>query len=649
LGGTSAVPLEGPASAVRTRKYFGLGSLRVSMRSGEPRPPFERFAQHWTYGMLAWTRPGELVYTTNITGQFNAWRQAVGPRGERGYARPVTAHRSRTVRALVPTRDGRTLFFSADEDGDEQFQVYRVALDGGDPAALTADRTVRHELGSGAVDPLGRQLLYVDNARSPADMDVVVHDLRRGTTRRPLATDLLWSSPTWDPAGRRFFALQIRSNTRVRSFVHDLRRGTTVELLPHETEENAIAHAWSPDGRGIFLTSNLGREHERLEYVDVTSGRSKVVFDPPHGVESCAVAERAGTIVCGVNEEGYTVLYTGRPGARWRRVPGLPRGCVLAVWGPALALTADGRQGSVIWHTGTRPAEVVWFSLPTGRPTTLTDSMPGGVPGGPLPAPRLVRFRSFDGRWIPAFYYAPRRRSAGRSPAVLSIHGGPEGQERPAWLYAGLYAYLASRGIYVLAPNIRGSSGYGQSYQKLIHHDWGGNELKDLRAAAEWLRARPEVDGQRLGVYGGSFGGFATLSCLSRLPEYWKAGVDIVGPSNLITFVKSVPPFWVRFMDEWVGNPMTEAKFLRDRSPISYIDQVRADVLVIQGANDPRVNRAESDQMVEQLRARGRRVDYLVFDDEGHGFTKTENLLKAIGTSARFLSDHLLPARDPTT
>jgi dipeptidyl aminopeptidase/acylaminoacyl peptidase len=208
-------------------------------------------------------------------------------------------------------------------------------------------------------------------------------------------------------------------------------------------------------------------------------------------------------------------------------------------------------------------------------------------------------------------------------------------------MYGGLYAWLNAHGIAVLAPNIRGSTGYGTSYQKLIHHDWGGAELKDLKAAADWMCARPEIDPARLGVFGGSFGGFATLSCVTRLPEYWKVGVDIVGPSNLMTFVKTVPPFWVRFMAQWVGDPETEADFLRDRSPITYIDNVRADLLVVQGANDPRVNKAESDQMVEHLRAKGRKVEYMVFEDEGHGFTKRVNQLRAMGACGRFLVDHL--------
>ena len=226
----------------------------------------------------------------------------------------------------------------------------------------------------------------------------------------------------------------------------------------------------------------------------------------------------------------------------------------------------------------------------------------------------------------------------------LSIHGGPEAQERPGWGYEGLYQFLQYSGIGVFCPNIRGSTGYGKSYQKLIHRDWGGNELQDLKFAAEWLMGRKEIDGSRMAVFGGSFGGFATLSCVTRLPEYWKAGVDICGPSNLLTFCKSVPPFWLRFMKEWVGDAETESDFLLQRSPITYIDRTKADMLIIQGANDPRVVKPESDQMVDRLKQMGRSVEYMVFPDEGHGFTKSENARKGFGAAADFLVAKLTQA-----
>jgi dipeptidyl aminopeptidase/acylaminoacyl peptidase len=256
-----------------------------------------------------------------------------------------------------------------------------------------------------------------------------------------------------------------------------------------------------------------------------------------------------------------------------------------------------------------------------------------------------VRFATWDGRQIPAFLYRPAGASAADPvPVVLSIHGGPEAQERPTYAYAGFYQYLLSRGIAILAPNIRGSTGYGKSYQRLIHRDWSGGDRLDFEAAVKYLHGLDWVDRDRIAVYGGSYGGFATLTCVSRLPDYWAAAVDIVGPANLVTFTKAVPPTWRRFMALWVGDPETEEEFLLERSPITYVDQIKTPLFVIQGAKDPRVVKAESDQIVAELRERGVPVRYDVYEDEGHGFTKRENELKAMGDVAAFLEEHLLPA-----
>jgi dipeptidyl aminopeptidase/acylaminoacyl peptidase len=248
---------------------------------------------------------------------------------------------------------------------------------------------------------------------------------------------------------------------------------------------------------------------------------------------------------------------------------------------------------------------------------------------------------------IPAWLYRPK--GAGRFPVVLSIHGGPESQERPRYNYNGLYQYLLSRGFGILAPNIRGSTGYGISYQKLIYRDWGGAELGDIEHAAKYLQTLDWVDANRIAVFGGSFGGFATLSAVTRLPQYWALGVDIVGPSNLITFVNSVPPHWRSMLRTWVGDAEDDHDMLVERSPITYVDQIRVPMLVIQGAKDPRVVQAESDQMVERIRKNGGDVRYYVDENEGHGATRRENSIKWMGMIADYIEEYLLDEPVPET
>jgi dipeptidyl aminopeptidase/acylaminoacyl peptidase len=272
--------------------------------------------------------------------------------------------------------------------------------------------------------------------------------------------------------------------------------------------------------------------------------------------------------------------------------------------------------------------------------------MLGGIDLADMVDPELVYYETFDGKQIPAWLYKPKM-AADNFPVLLSIHGGPEAQERPTYNYAGLYQYLLNRGIAVLAPNIRGSSGFGITYQTLIHRDWGGGELKDIEHAAKYLQSLDWVDNERIGVFGGSFGGFATLSAVTRLPDYWAVAVDVVGPSNLVTFVNSVPEHWKPIMKKWIGDAEEDFDMLMERSPITYVNQIKAPLLVVQGANDPRVVQAESDQMVEAMRENGIDVEYYVDPEEGHGAARTKNRNKWMRMIAEYLENHLVNVEEP--
>ncbi|WP_205719480.1 alpha/beta hydrolase family protein, partial [Actinomadura geliboluensis] len=253
--------------------------------------------------------------------------------------------------------------------------------------------------------------------------------------------------------------------------------------------------------------------------------------------------------------------------------------------------------------------------------------------------PDLITYPASGGRYVHALLYRPH--TPGPHPVLLSVHGGPEAQERPEYAYAGLYQYLLHEGIAVLAPNIAGSTGYGLTHQKLIYRNWGGIDLDDLDHAVRHLQTLPGIDASHIAVMGGSYGGFAALSCLARLPYQWAAGVSFCGPSNLVTLARACPPTWRPTVDAVLGNPDTDAEHLTCRSPITYADAITAPLLVIQGAHDPRVPKDESDQIVTRLRARGIDVRYDVYPDEGHGFTNRSNEIKAYGDIAQFLLAHL--------
>jgi len=205
-----------------------------------------------------------------------------------------------------------------------------------------------------------------------------------------------------------------------------------------------------------------------------------------------------------------------------------------------------------------------------------------------------------------------------------------------------LVSRLLERGVAIVAPNIHGSTGYGKAWQARIHRDWGGIDLADLRSVADWMGAQPDFDSDRFGVFGGSYGGFATLTCVTRLQEYWCCAVDVFGPSNLVTMLENAPPNWRRWNKRWIGDLETEREKLIERSPITHAENVLCPLLVIQGDNDPRVPREESDQMVEELRALGRPVEYITFDGEGHGFARRESQVLMYERTAEFLERYLL-------
>jgi dipeptidyl aminopeptidase/acylaminoacyl peptidase len=607
-----------------------------------PRYSYEQFAAVRNYGDLSFSPDGQSVaYTTNASGQFNVWRQpiATGPGGHPLMPIQLTALSDDAARRAIWSPDGKRILTAADHHGTENFQLYEVPAEDGWLYPLTDQPEVRHELGPEPFSPDGKAITYASNERARQDFDVFVRDLAAGEGR-PLLTDGAYYVPlSWSPDGRAILVYKVTSNTDNDLYLVDAASGERRHLTPHEGEIKFAAGPWSPDGRGFYLLTDRDREFTGLAFYDLASGEIEPLETPEWDVQDLALSRDGRWLAIVINEGGWSRLTVrDTTSGQTREYADLPRGVIGALVfspaGPTLGLTIARPVG---------PANIYILDVESGATVRLTQSFLGGVPESEMVEPETVSFPSADGRQIPAFLYRPREGSAGdRVPVVLSIHGGPEAQERPGYAYNGLYQCLLNRGIGVLATNIRGSTGYGKTYQKLIHRDWGGAELKDLEAAALYLRSLPWVNPDRLGVFGGSFGGFATLSCIARLPQYWAAAVDIVGPSNLITFARAVPPAWKRMMKAWVGDPDEDADMLRERSPITYVDNIRAPLLVLQGANDPRVVKPESDQMVERLRELGRTVEYIVFEDEGHGFTKTANTLRAFRAAVEWLEKHLM-------
>ncbi|MGQ9910015.1 MAG: prolyl oligopeptidase family serine peptidase [Candidatus Flexifilum sp.] len=603
-----------------------------------PQYSFRQFAATRLYAEPCAYSPNgrQIAHVVNTTGQFNLWTAPTGG----GMARQLTAFTDHTVRSLGWSPDGRQIVFTADQNADEFHQVYLIDAAGGWPQAITNAPQAQHHLGVQPFSPDGALLAYSANDRDPQHMEIILRERKTGATTRPFPNDGQFYAMSWSPDGRFLTAINVIGNTHVTMYLYDRLTGEVRPVGEHTIPARSEPQEWDASGSGFYFLGDAEREFMALGYWELATGHSYWIAAPPQDIEAALVSRDGKKLLWLANQDGASVL-KGRDLTTGEDLdlPALPYGQV-----DGWALRPDGARLALVIAQPTEANNLYELNLVPRRGRArfkaLGQSMLGGIPARSLIVPQRVAYPTFDGRDIPAWLYRPR--GDGPFPVVLSIHGGPQAQERPRYNYNGLYQYLLHRGIGILAPNIRGSTGYGKSYTRLIERDWGGADLKDIEHAALYLHGLDWVDASRIAIFGGSFGGFAVLSAITRLPDLWAAAVDLVGPSNLVTFVSSVPPHWKPLMKAWLGDPDDDRDFLLERSPITYVDRIRTPLLVIQGANDPRVVKAESDQMVERIRARGGAVQYYVDPQEGHGATRRENAVKWMELSAEFLVEHLL-------
>ena len=582
---------------------------------------------------LALSADGRYVaFADDSSGHFNLVVQPVAG----GPPRTVTSFTSETVRRMAWHPDGASLFFQADRDGDEDTQLFQVSLDGQSLERLTAFPKARFQLALG--DPLsadGELLAYSGGDRTPTAHDVLVRDLKTNMVNRPFLGTGPVNAGSFSPDATRLSCVEWLNGYDNLVHVVTIDGSSSTRLTPVEAAATYELGPWLPDSSAFFVCSDAGREFTGLALMSATTGDLTWIDTPEWDVEHVALSADGRTLAWLVNVDGASQLRV-RDLVQGKDLPTpeLPLGQA-----KVLSVGPDGSFAVMHMSTPTRPWNVLVADLRRGELRWLTGSAPTGSPA--VVDARLVRYPTHDGREIAAYVYRPSAVGTS-SGVVISIHGGPVMQERPAYVYEGFYQYLVSRGLAVIAPNIRGSSGYGASYQKLIFRDWGGGDLGDLAATVQFLRTQPWADPARIGLFGGSYGGFAVLSCVARLPELrWAAAVEICGPSNLITLAEATPPAYRDVVAKIIGDPETDVELLRQRSPMTYVDQIEAPLFVLQGANDPRVPQRESDQLVERLRARGVPVRYDIYPDEGHGFTKTDNQIKARTDAADFLLHHL--------
>lgn len=571
----------------------------------------------------------DFAYITDETGSFNLWRVDASS----GEARQVTRFVDRSVNSAAYSPDGTLIAISCDHGGQESPEIVLLNREGETVHALASIPRVSRRLNIDAWSPDGRFLAYGSNERGDhSDTDILALDVRSGESQ-PLIEAAGWHVfGSWSPDGGRILAAKVESITNQKLCIARLGLPNLQVLRTFEGEASCEAGGWSADGAGVYYLSNAGREFRGLAWHDLASDVSRWVETPEWDIELFSMSRDGAVCAWTVNRDGVSELSMRRQSdGRRIALPSVPEGVILA-----MAFTRDAEWLGLLISTGTTPKDLYTIHLRSGCLVRLTRSV-ANIPSGTEPT--RLRYRTHDGRLVPSLLYRPPTKPGVRLPVLISIHGGPAAQERPAYVYAGLYQYLLSRGIAIFAPNVRGSTGYGKEYEHLVHRDWGGGELSDLEWGRRYLDSQEWVDRSRIAIFGGSFGGFLVLSMITRLSHDWAAAVAIAPPTDLPAFVGKVPPHWRKYMDEWIGN---DQPALVARSPLTHAAGVRVPLLIVQGRNDPRVSREDTDRFVSAARAAGAHVDYDVYDDEGHGFDNRMTDARVWQRVSAFIEVHLI-------
>lgn len=550
-----------------------------------------------------------------------------------GGARQQITFRSEPVRAAVMAAGGKAMWIQADIGGNEMAQIYRVDLTSGETTMLT-DGKSRNEGIVRSRD--GKHIAYRSTARNGVDFDIWTSDGVDPTSARMVAQATGWWYPLdWSNDGKKLLVGQYVSITDARIHLVDVATAQVTRLSPEPAAQYSRA-VFSRDGKKVYVTSDREGEFTELYETDPTGARWKpLTRSIPWDIDGLAMSSSGRYLAFVANEGGVSVVYqldtrTGRA----QPIKAIPRGVIRDL---SFARKAEVLGFSLSSATSTGDAYT--YDLRTRKLSRWTESEMGGLDPRGLVEPTLIEFDSFDKVRIPAFYYRPK--GAGPFPVIVSIHGGPESQARP--YFSAFSQYMVSKGYAVIYPNVRGSTGYGKTYTLLDNGMKREDSVKDIGALLDWVGAQKELDAGRVGVIGGSYGGYMVLASLMHYSKRIKAGVDVVGISNFVTFLENTADYRRDLRRAEYGDERDPAmrKHQQAISPANHPDKLESALFVAQGANDPRVPASEAEQIVKAVRKAGKPVWYMLARNEGHGFAKKSNRDTYLLLSILFFQTHL--------
>jgi dipeptidyl aminopeptidase/acylaminoacyl peptidase len=597
-------------------------------------------------GGATWSPDGNTVaFVSNLSGRNNIWTVAA----DGGWPMQLTVSDQRQA-SPTWSPDGKWIAYMSDYDGDEQWDIFLVSPKTGQVVNLTNTREIAEESPTWSSD--GRYLAYMVKPKisSVFEIDVydtVLRDVKHITSGT--AKDRMNVAPIWSADGKFIFYTQEQSKgTDSNIFGAEVESAQSTLLTPHEGEKMHAANDASPDGKYLLITSNAGNGYDNAGLLDIATKRIHWLTQDKWEIAGDSFAPDGKSLLYTANVDGNNEIYSYDVASGKARSLSLSKGLN---WpnGRRSPFTRDGAR-LLYTHTGAGEPGDLWIYTFSDKPShanisrQLTSSLVGGVRAENMVEPQLVHYPSKDRKWtISALVYVPYNLPRnGEHPAIVYVHGGPSAQTVNT--FNRFVQYMANQGYLVIAPNYRGSTGYGKEFQQANLFDMGGGDLQDVLAAADWIKQTGYVDPKKVILMGGSYGGYLTMMGVTKAPEVWAAGVPIVPFVNWFTEIQNEDPILQQSDLATMGDLVTNKARYEERSPINFVDQIKAPLYLLAGGNDPRCPKTEAQQVVDAVKKRGGVAEYKVYENEGHGFARVENQIDAYKRVADFLIAHVPPA-----
>jgi dipeptidyl aminopeptidase/acylaminoacyl peptidase len=610
--------------------------MSASDPAARPAPVDDLYYTRNVFGP-AWSPDGQqIVFTTDISGRFNLWKV----RASGGW--PIQLTQSDDLQSNeVWSPDGKWIIYQQDHAGNELYDLYAIPADGGDPINLTNTPAIREQGPRWSHD--GKTVAFAYKPKEGTQYDIALLDwatrkLHKLTNEQQPGYS--WNIAAWSKDDKFIYASRVNPPfTDADVYRIAVATGTLQNLTFHKGTVRYLASSLSPDDRTLLLSSDAKGGYMNIALLDVPTKKLTWATDLKWEAFSGNFSPDGNTYTYVVNQDGLTDAYLADSSSNKAEKLDLPHG-LNTVSGNPTEFAPQSDRLIVSHEASNQPGDLWIYTIGRRQAEQLTFSTIASLRAIPLPASQLVHYKTFDGKIITALLWLPfNLKRDGTHAALVIPHGGPTGQVVDYW-NAEVQA-LASRGYICIAPNPRGSTGYGLEFQKANFQDLGGGDLKDEIAGVDFLKATGYVDPKKIGITGGSYGGFMTLMAIGKTPELWAAAVEKFGIINWSSMLKSSDPSLNEYLKALLGNPDEDRKIYTADSPITYIRDEKAPLLVLQGDNDPRVPKEEAQQIVDILKKEGRVVDVHYYANEGHGFVKRENQIDSMQRTIDWFDKYL--------